>query len=122
MSSPPPTGARNGGAGSNGISPKDFDWSKEFRTFGETVSRLSSAVGDSGFQKSGRFSLGIFEFVTLGLSKKLEKGPVSDDFIRQKVAAIQTLPQTDQYTGVGIRGTQRFSMFVIPLAEQHFEV
>jgi hypothetical protein len=101
---------------------EEFDWPAEISVFDLTMSRLVEAVGSGAFKKSNRFSLALFEFISLGLSRALEERPneVTDDYIRRKVAAVANLPQMAQYSGMGVRGTQRLAGLVMPLAEAHF--
>jgi hypothetical protein len=106
----------------NVCSDPEFDWTAEIAAFRNTMSRLLAAVGNDAFRKSNRFSLAMFEFITLGLSTALDEdeGGVTDQFIRDKVAAIIDLPEAAQYSGMGVRGTQRLAGLVMPFAKTHF--
>jgi hypothetical protein len=98
----------------------DFDWDHERQIFSDTIARLKEAVGDNVFKKNNRFSLAVFEFVTVGLSKAMERGgDLSDEWIQEKLATALLLPEMEKYSGSGVRGTQRLSGLV-PLAEGHF--
>jgi hypothetical protein len=65
----------------------------------------------------------MYEFISLGLSKLIEKrkSPPSIDIVKTKVMAASELPQAKAYSGIGVRGTQRLANFVIPIAENYFE-
>lgn len=97
-----------------------FDWNAEEKIFSETMLKLHATLGGEAFRKNARFSLGMFEFVTLGLSKRLESSQVSDQEIADRVNAVEHLPEAKRFSGIGIRGTQRLAQFVVPLAEKHF--
>jgi hypothetical protein len=100
----------------------EFDWRSEAAAFSATMSRLRRVVGDAAFKKNNRFSLGFYEFIALGLSKAIERNdvPIDDAYIASKIKQINGLAEAETYTGIGIRGTQRLSKFVMPLAEYHF--
>ena len=98
----------------------DFDWSSEAAIFASVMKRLNDALGAESFRKNARFSLAMFEFISLGLSKRLETGDIDDADLVAKVGAVSGLPEAQRYTGVGIRGTQRLAQFVVSLAEAHF--
>ena len=99
-----------------------FDWLLEADIFAKTMRLLFEAVGSDAFSKNNRFSLAMFEFVSLGLSKAIQSSDVAltPEFVRMRVKSATELPQALQYTGSGIRGTQRLTGFVVPLAERHF--
>jgi hypothetical protein len=99
-----------------------FDWRKEAAIFAATMSYLRRAAGDTAFKKNNRFSLGFYEFIALGLSKAIERNDalISDAYIVKKVKQVNDIPEAQTYTGIGIRGTQRLSRFVMPLSERHF--
>ena len=100
---------------------KEFDWVNEKQIFVSTMSKLNAATGELSFLKNNRFSLAMFEFIALGLSKLIEKnGGVTDEQVKERVAAIRDLPEAERYSGIGVRGTQRLSSFVVPLAEKFF--
>ena len=97
-----------------------FDWGNETTVFGMTMNILASAVGNSVFRKNNRFSLAMFEFLTLGVSKAIERGQtMGNQLVQARVQSATTLPEMERYSGSGIRGTQRLSGLV-PLAEGHF--
>ena len=98
-----------------------FDWDAESTIFRTTMERLGAEVGSEAFRKNKRFSLGMFEFIALGLSKRLEAGPaLSPENLKKVVADVAGLPEAEKHSGIGVRGTQRLSRFVMPLAERHF--
>ena len=99
----------------------DFDWEKEKRSFSITMSTLIKLVGEEAFFKSNRFSLAMYEFITLGLSKAIE-GNVDLDpiLVKDRIGAVPRLPEAEKYSGSGVRGTQRLASFVVPLAEAFF--
>jgi pimeloyl-ACP methyl ester carboxylesterase len=89
---------------------------------GVTMTALSEAVGREAFSKNNRFSLAMFEFIALSLSKAIQASDagLAPEFVRAKVASVAGLPQAQRYSGSGVRGTQRLANFVVPLAERHF--
>jgi Protein of unknown function DUF262 len=99
-----------------------FDWELEEDIFVRTMKALLQGVGVEAFSKNNRFSLAMFEFISLGLSKAIQySGTVlATEFVRTKVASAADLPQAQRYSGSGVRGTQRLSSFVFPFAERHF--
>lgn len=100
-----------------------FDWEKEKFIFSSTMAILHSSVGNVAFLKNSRFSLAMYEFITLGLSKAIESAaaPIDPMWLRQKVNSASDLPEARSYTGIGVRGTQRFAKFIVPLAEKYFQ-
>lgn len=100
----------------------EFDWDAEVASFSTTMTRLQRALPGAAFKKGPRWSLAYFEFIALGLSRALDNrgDAVTDDFITERVNAIADLPETDRYSGMGVRGTQRLAGLVMPLSEQHF--
>jgi hypothetical protein len=98
----------------------EFDWDGEAKIFERVMERLRVVVGPNSFRKNARFSLGMYEFIALGLSKRMEANEIGDEELRAKVAAVERLPEAQRYSGIGIRGTQRLAQFVMPLAERHF--
>jgi hypothetical protein len=100
----------------------DFNWDEEKTSFARTMQRLMEAVGTDAFKKNGRFSIAMYEFISLGLSKLLDsKRDVTNELIRTKVTDASDLPEARTNSGVGIRGTQRLAKFVGPLAEKYFK-
>jgi hypothetical protein len=101
---------------------KAFPWDHETALFADVLTRLQAAVGDNGFQKNGRFSLAIYEFVMLGLSKAIEANAtaITPQFVQIKIAALLQREEVAQYSGSGIRGTTRLSKLVTPLAPTFF--
>lgn len=98
-----------------------FDWDAEQQTFEGAMNLILNAGGEDAFSKNARFSLAMFEFITLGVSKAIDRGDVPNlADMAGKVAAVQNLPAALRYSGIGVRGTQRLASFVIPFAEQHF--
>lgn len=98
-----------------------FDWDAEQRTFQATMNLIFNASGEDAFSKNARFSLAMFEFITLGLSKAIDRGDALDPAdMRERIASVQNLPAALRYSGIGVRGTQRLASFVTPFAEQHF--
>lgn len=98
-----------------------FDWDAEQRTFEATMNLIFNASGEDAFSKNARFSLAMFEFITLGLSKAVDRGDALDPAeMRERIASVQHLPAALRYSGIGVRGTQRLASFVTPFAEQHF--
>jgi len=66
-----------------------FDWDHESELFALTMRRLKAIVPGEAFRKSNRFSIALFEFVSLGLSKALEGNlDLTDDWIRRKVKGV----------------------------------
>lgn len=101
---------------------KAFNWEAEAALFSTTLHRLATASGGAAFEKNNRFSLAMYEFVMLGLSKALEtnSAAVTDALIHQRIADVLALPEVDQYSGSGVRGTDRLAKLVIPLAPNFF--
>ena len=99
-----------------------FDWEQEEGVFVRTMKALREGVGADAFSKNNRFSLAMFEFISLGLSKAIQSSatPLTPKFVREKVAEVANLPQATRYSGSGVRGTQRLANFVVPLAERYF--
>jgi len=103
------------------IENEAFDWDAEQRTFEATMNVIFAASGEDAFSKNARFSLAMFEFITLGLSKAIDRGDAVDPAdMRERIASVQNLPAALRYSGIGVRGTQRLASFVTPFAEQHF--
>ncbi|MFT4079166.1 DUF262 domain-containing protein [Rhodomicrobium sp.] len=102
-------------------SSTQFDWRREIDIFNKIFHRLNKLSGDGVFKKGGRFSLGYYEFIILGLSSLLDnEGDISDDDLSAKIESISKLPEAGKYTGSGVRGTQRLSGFVFAKAKEHF--
>jgi hypothetical protein len=101
---------------------EDFDWGAEIASFQTTMHRLQQVAPGIAFKKGARWSLALFEFISLGLSRALDDrgDDITDEFIRGSIARIADLPEADRYSGMGVRGTQRLAGLVIPLAERHF--
>lgn len=103
-----------------------FDWQHEKQVFSSTMSRLRAEVGDEAFRRNNRWSLGLYEFVSLGVSKAIENqvgvgaAGVAAHTLPARVESANQLPQAGQYLGSGIRGTSRLAGLVFPLAEAHF--
>jgi hypothetical protein len=98
----------------------DFDWPHEADIFSKTIAMLQDVVGSGVFRKNNRFSLAMYEFVTNGTSKLIERGdPVDAAWLKGKVDAAVDLPAMEKYSGSGVRGTQRLSG-LIPEAEGYF--
>lgn len=104
------------------VEDDQFDWNAEQTCFNQTMDAIVRSSGDDAFLKNARFSLAMFEFITLGLSKAVDRGDDLDtDILREKIEAVQNLPAALRYSGIGVRGTQRLASFVVPFAEQHFQ-
>ena len=99
-----------------------FDWDKEIKFFDNTMKTLRGCFGDDVFKKNNRFSIAFFEFISLGVSKYIERSGslIDQNYIADRIRAIPSLSEAEQYTGIGIRGTLRLSKFVLPLAESQF--
>jgi hypothetical protein len=98
-----------------------FDWSREKKIFADTFRLLRETKGQSAFSKNGRFSLGYYEFITLGLSAAIDSNKqTSKKWISDHIDSIAELPEAEKYTGSGIRGTQRLAGFVFAKAKNHF--
>lgn len=100
----------------------EFDWDAEVASFDMTMRRLQAVAPGVAFKKGTRWSLALFEFISLGLSRALDErgAAVTDEFIRTQIEAIADLPEAERYSGMGVRGTQRLAGLVMPLAEPHF--
>jgi len=100
----------------------DFDWDREKSVFATTMQRLHQDVGADTFRKNNRWSLALYEFIGLGVSRAIENGTgvTTADELRAKVAAVADNPNVERYSGSGVRGTQRLSGLVFPFAETHF--
>ncbi len=100
----------------------DFDWEIEKDIFARTMKALFEGAGAGAFDKNNRFSLAMFEFISLGLSKAIQSSDtaLAPEFVRARVASVADLPQAQRYSGSGVRGSQRLASFVVPLAERHF--
>ncbi|MBT3072128.1 hypothetical protein KKP04_14830 [Rhodomicrobium sp. Az07] len=102
-------------------SSAQFDWKREVNIFNKTFHKLNKLAGERTFKKNGRFSLGYYEFIILGLSSLLDQeGDISDEALSAKINSISKLPEAGKYTGSGVRGTQRLSGFVFAKAKEHF--
>jgi Protein of unknown function DUF262 len=102
---------------------KKFGWTHEKRSFKDTFSVIHDAKGKGAFMKSGRFSLGYYEFITLGVSSALDTGKkVDPKWVAERIDAVGKLPEAERYTGSGVRGTQRLSGFVLAKAKSHFSL
>jgi hypothetical protein len=100
---------------------KSFDWDAEQATFDDTMRIIFEAAGEDAFLKNSRFSLAMFEFITLGLSRAVDREDTLDlTDMRERIASVQSLPAALRYSGIGVRGTQRLASFVTLSAEQHF--
>lgn len=100
----------------------NFEWARESELFALTMKSAMQSAGADSFKKNNRFSLGMYEFITLGLSKRLEANPGATDIqqLSRLIGAVSTTPEAMRYSGVGIRGTQRLANFVVPGAEIYF--
>ena len=101
---------------------KKFNWKKEGVAFAKTMGMLMDSVGKDAFFKNRRFSLAMYEFITLGLSRAIENSSktLGAKFVRERVAKVPMLPEAQRYSGIGVRGTQRLASFVVPMAERFF--
>jgi hypothetical protein len=100
---------------------EEFDWVKEEDTFNQTMEMLFEAAGSEAFRRNKRFSLGQYEFATLGLSKAIETGKAADKAkIKKKISGISALPEAKKYSGMGVGGALRLSKFIMPVAESYF--
>lgn len=98
-----------------------FNWNREKTIFRETMRRLREDVGTDAFRKNNRWSIALFEFVSLGVSKALEQGMLqTQDELRTRLTAALTNENVERYSGSGIRGTQRLSGLVLPFSEALF--
>jgi uncharacterized protein with ParB-like and HNH nuclease domain len=103
------------------LTDNKFDWEKEERTFRLTIDALYSADGIDSFRTNKRFSLGKFEFSSLGISKAIDQGKKIDATnVKSKLDAIAALPEAKKYSGGGVTGSTRLSKFVLPHAQAHF--
>jgi hypothetical protein len=100
---------------------KKFRWAQEKKVFKDTFSIVRAAKGRGAFMKSGRFSLGYYEFITLGVSSALDSDKALDPkWLAERIDAMGALPEAERYTGSGVRGTQRLAGFVLAKAKSHF--
>jgi hypothetical protein len=100
---------------------KSFDWNAEADVFKRTMKILLESYGETAFKKNNRFSLGMYEFLCLGLSSAIEKGiNLDNNFVKLRVEGVQYLDESKRYSGIGVRGTQRLAKFVMPLAPGYF--
>ena len=103
------------------LQQEDFDWDKEESIFRQTMDILEDAAGVEAFRRNKRFSLGQFEFTSLGLSKAIETGRAADGTkIKKKIGGVSALPEARKYSGMGVGGAQRLSKFIVPVAERYF--
>jgi hypothetical protein len=100
----------------------EFDWDREKQIFVTTMRRLHEEVGVDAFRKNNRWSLALYEFISLGVSRAIEGGVgvQTPEALAAKVAAVGQHPEVERYSGSGIRGTQRLSGLVLPFAQEHF--
>lgn len=98
---------------------QEFEWEIEKKAFSETLDLISAAVGKEAFRKNNRFSLAMFEFVMNGSSRAIERGAVDEAWLKEKITNARSIPSMEQYSGSGVRGTQRLSG-LIPEAEVYF--
>lgn len=96
-----------------------FDWEKEKAVFRETMGVIARTNGSDAFRKNNRFSLAMFEFVSTGTSKAIERGPINDSWLATKIDEASRVPEMERYSGSGVRGTQRLAGLV-PVAEPYF--
>jgi hypothetical protein len=108
-------------------SKKDLDMEQEGAVFKKTFEYLDAALGEAAFQRwnggafSGKFLMSLFEVISTGVSKNL---PALDamtadnrnEFLVEKVKALQDDETYSKYSGAGIRGTTRLSN-LLPIAE-----
>lgn len=101
---------------------RDFDWVREKDIFETTMRRLHREVGVDAFRRNNRWSLALYEFISLGVSRAIEQGVgvTTPEALAAKVAGVERHPQVERYSGSGIRGTQRLSGLVLPHAQEHF--
>lgn len=99
-----------------------FDWEGEKISFSKTMHLLFQAVGKQAFLKNKRFSLGMYEFISLGLSKSIDSATSNRSLERIKslIAAVPELEEAKKFSGIGSRGSQRLASFVLPMAEKFF--
>jgi hypothetical protein len=101
---------------------QNFTWDEEKNIFAQTMAFLLRTNGEHSFAKNKRFSLGMYEFITLGLSKAIERlgESLDPEFVKGRIAELPNLPEAQRYSGIGVRGTQRLANFVVPLAPEFF--
>ena len=62
-----------------------FDWEREKEVFNRAFKLINEAKGDTAFAKSGRFSLGYYEFITLGVASACETNEsLTADWLAQR--------------------------------------
>lgn len=84
----------------------DFSWEHEKEVFVSTMNIILSSAGEEAFFKNNRFSLAMFEFITLGLSKAIERNKKIDhDFVKGRIGAVTQMPEAEKYSGSGVRAS-----------------
>lgn len=103
------------------LSNFNFPWKNEEDVFKKTIDLLHKADGKEAFRTNKRFSLGKYEFSTLGVSKSIDIGKaLSAPNVKIKLDGIVGLPEAKKYSGGGVTGSTRLLKFVIPHATPHF--
>lgn len=102
------------------LTNENFMWNLEEESFKKSMDLLYSAAGKEAFRTNKRFSLGKYEFASLGVSKSIDtKKPLSATNLKSKLDAIADLPEAKKYSGGGVTGSTRLLKFVIPHAQNH---
>lgn len=111
-------------------STKQFDFDSEKNIFCKTFELLNRALSENSFKRYekgkyiGAFSLSIYEILSIGLSKHLEKYDINNNDDIRKIQEISMhLPTNDTFreaSGSGTRASRRLPQF-IELADQLFK-
>lgn len=110
---------------------KNFPFNKEKKIFEATFNLLNSSLGENAFRKwdgkkfSGMFLQSVFEVISTGLSKKidkvLKKKPADQKkFVLSNIHSLWKDPVFKKNSGMGVRGTTRLTN-LLPLADTYFE-
>lgn len=100
---------------------QSFDWIGEGKILAKAFAFIKDAIGTDSFRKAGHFSLGLFEFISLGTAQMFARGAAIP---KKKYSSLYNEllddPDLERYTGAGIRGTDRWRGFVTARAYDYF--
>ncbi len=105
-----------------------FDKDKEKAIFEETFGTLNSLIGEDVFKRyvkhhdkfQGKFLLSLFETISIGVGKNIEKGTLRDgETLLENIKNIWELPQFLSKYGSGVNVTSRLPV-LIPLGLKLF--
>ena len=97
-----------------------FDWYREEIKFVTFMEKILTLVGKKAFLKSSKFSLAMYEFISLGASTAVDQKIFPDSVLKARIESASELSNVRKYSGMGVRGTQRLSMLVFPHSKRYF--